>query len=87
MSGFRRSRVAMLIDLALLPLGIVKGVLLGGVPAVCEELRRWPRDFVRNWRAAGWISEHNAEAQRLAVASTLTPLVGNSESEGERDGR
>jgi hypothetical protein len=49
----------MLIDLTLLPLGIVKGLLIGGVPAVCQELRQWPRDFVSNWRAAGWISERS----------------------------
>jgi hypothetical protein len=49
----------MLIDFMLLPLGIVKGLLIGGVPDVCQELRRWPRDFASNWRAAGWISAHS----------------------------
>jgi hypothetical protein len=49
----------MLIDLALLPLGVVKGLFVGGVPAVCQELRQLPLDFSINWRAAGWISERN----------------------------
>lgn len=57
MSGFRRSRIAMLIDLILLPIGIIKGVLIGGVPAVCQELKRLPKDFVNNWKGRGWFAE------------------------------
>jgi hypothetical protein len=57
MSRFRGSRIAMLIDAALLPLGILKGILIGGVPSVYQELREWPNYFFREWRNRGWISE------------------------------
>lgn len=52
--GFRRSREAMLIDFVLLPLGILRSVLLQGVPETLRELRDFPRGTATKWREAEW---------------------------------
>ena len=56
MKRFRQSRCALLIDLILVLTGItiIKGILIGGFPAVWHELKRYPSDFKRNWKTAGW---------------------------------
>ena len=56
MGSFRQSRVALILDLALLPLGVVIGILRGGVPAVMRELMDYHRHFKRHWNETGWIS-------------------------------
>lgn len=55
MSRFRQSRVALLIDLALLPLSTVGAILRAGVPAVCREVRNYPKYFANNWKGASWL--------------------------------
>jgi DNA-directed RNA polymerase subunit RPC12/RpoP len=54
MSGFRQSRVAMILDVVLLPIGIVKGILVGGIHDMYRELVEMPSRFRSNWRVAGW---------------------------------
>lgn len=63
MGSFRQSRVALILDLALLPLGVVIGILRGGVPDVVRELMDYPRSFKTHWNETGWFSTkaHNTE--------------------------
>lgn len=57
MSGFRRSRVALLIDMLLLPLSLVVAVILHGVLPVWWQIRDLPRDVVFQWKQASWFSD------------------------------
>lgn len=45
----------MLLDLLLVPILILPGIVLHGVPQIWQELREMPRDFVRDWKGRHWI--------------------------------
>ena len=52
---FRQSRVAMLIDLALMPFLIPYSILAHGLPDVWRELRKYPKNFRDDWKGRGWM--------------------------------
>lgn len=57
MIGFRQSRLAMLIDIALLPLGFFRAVLLAGLRAAVNDLLAFPSYVRKNWPGRHWISK------------------------------
>lgn len=50
----RRSREAMILDMLLLPLGLVRSLVMQGVPGTWDELRRLPKTYARGWRESFW---------------------------------
>jgi len=52
---FRESRIAILIDLLLLPVLIPVGILIGGIPDAWQELKNLPSSLKTNWKGRHWI--------------------------------
>jgi hypothetical protein len=54
--SFRRSRVAMILDICLFPIMIPYSVLIQGIPMTVDEIASWARNFKDDWQKADWFS-------------------------------
>lgn len=48
---FRESRTAIVIDVLLLPFGILRSLFLAGVPETCHQLRKFPGNIAGAWKS------------------------------------
>lgn len=52
--SFRRSRIAMLIDVLLCPVILIHAAFMDGVPAAWDAAKHYPHWFAETWRNRGW---------------------------------
>lgn len=52
--SFRRSRVAMILDILLIPLIIPLAILREGVPSTIRAFRSYYGAFFKTWKTRGW---------------------------------
>ncbi len=51
---FRQSREALILDILLVPFGVIYSVLLQGFPETVRELKNLPYRYKTGWGRTGW---------------------------------
>jgi hypothetical protein len=62
---FRRSREAMILDVIFLPLGLIRSLVLQGVPETLDEIRKLPETYSRGWRESQWFFLPNENLKNI----------------------